>query len=778
MPNNVVYGILSDNKNNLWLSTNRGLSKFNTSKIIFKNYDVLDGLQSNEFNTGAYFNSKNGEMFFGGINGINYFFPGRIKDNPFPPPIVITGCKVLNDLTKDGREDKASFNSREIILPYNHNLIQINFAALDFSAPQNNKYAYKLESLNHDWIYSGRINSATFTNLSPGNYLFKVIGSNNDGIWNEKGTSIKLIILPPWWMNWWAYIIYGFLFLSILYMIRHYELNRLFFKNQLKLEKVESDSLRHIDQLKSQFFANISHEFRTPLTLILGQIDSIMSSGIAMKEKIKLQVANRNAKRLLILINQLLDLSKLEAGSMELIAQRHNIVSFLKSLFYSFESLAESQKITLKFFSQYASIPVEFDPDKMEKIFYNLLSNAFKFTPSNGEISVSINYRDSAFVEISIKDTGCGISSERLPFIFDRFYQVDGTGTREHEGSGIGLALAKELIELHKGKISVISSKESGTEFLIMVPAVGIANAQNQIVEDAKYENSLIKDFEAIVENTSVSDVEIIDDKDATNLKSEKGTSSREIVLVVEDNADVRAYICEQLRHDYIIQEAINGEVGLEKAQKVIPDLIITDIMMPKIDGYKFCNLIRENEKTSHIPIVILTAKAGLDDKIEGLEIGADDYLTKPFSAKELQVRVKNLIYQRKQLRKRFKQTTVIKPSEIDATSVDKLFIEKSIKIIETNIEDELFGVDQLADKVNMSVSQLNRKLNALINQPAGQLIRSLRLQRAADLLKKNAGSVAEICYKVGFNDQAYFSRAFKKQFGSSPSDFKKTSSS
>jgi len=767
LPNNVVYGILPDGKGNLWLSTNKGLSKFNPKEKSFRNYDVSDGLQSNEFNTGAYFLSKNGEMFFGGIKGLNYFNPAEIKDNSFIPQIVLTNLKLGDHYIAYKKNNsilkKSISETDQLVLSYADDVITFEFAVLDYSAPNKNRYAYKLENFNDDWIYSGSLHTATYTNLPFGEYIFRVKGSNNDGIWNETGIAIKLLITPPWWSTWWAYILYGFLFLFGLYLIRRYELDRMKLKNQLKLEKLATDSLRNIDQLKSHFFANISHEFRTPLTLILGQVESVMSSNIEAKEKGKLHIANRNARRLLTLINQLLDLSKIEAGGIKLNAQRHNIVSFLKSLFYSFESLADSKNINLKFESESSNIPFSFDADKMEKIICNLISNAFKFTPENGEIKLTANIT-SSYLEIRIKDTGIGIPAESLPHIFNRFYQVDGSSTREQEGTGIGLALTKELVELHKGQIAVSSKVEEGTEFTIQFP-IGDLSDENENPYKLSAPNNLYDNITNVVD-TSVS-------KLIPNTLNPE-SSNQEIVLIVEDNSDVRTYIHEQLEIDYKIIEAANGEEGVSIAQKEIPDLIITDVMMPKKDGYQFCKEIRSNEKTSHVPIIMLTAKAGLDNKIEGLEIGVDAYLTKPFSARELKVRVKNLIYQRKELRKRFSKSLIIKPSEVTAILIDQEFLIKVTNTIESNFEDEQFSVDKLAENMNMSVSQLNRKLNALINQPPGHLIRSFRIQRAADLLKKNFGTIAEICYKVGFNDQAYFSRAFKKQFGVSPSDYKK----
>jgi signal transduction histidine kinase/ligand-binding sensor domain-containing protein/DNA-binding response OmpR family regulator len=649
-----------------------------------------------------------------------------------------------------------------LVLPYTHNIISFDFVGIETARPFMVQYQFMLEGSDKQWSPLSHKTSAEYSNLRQGTYTFKLRAKSPDGIWSETVT-YSFQVLPPWWFTWWAISLYILLFFLGLFAVRRYEMTRILLRNQLKLEKVETETLRNLDQMKSHFFANISHEFRTPLTLILGQIESVMSSGIEIREKGKLQVANRNARRLLTLINELLDLSKLEAGSMELKAANHNIVSFLKSLFFSFESLAAAKKIELGFETTSNHIPVLFDPDKMEKVFYNLMSNAFKFTPENGKIKVTIASEQSDQVVISIKDTGCGIPEDRLENIFDRFYQVDGTSTREHEGTGIGLALAKELVELHKGKLAVNSVVDEGSEFILTLPVEN--NGSGYAIE------KLNSDVESFSEKVPA-------DFEETELLAEAGhlgqpaTKGREIILIVEDNDDVRSYIREQLEADYQVNEACHGEEGVLMAEEQIPDLIITDVMMPKMDGYQFCNAIRNNEKTSHIPMIMLTAKSALDDKITGLESGVDAYLTKPFSAKELKATIINLLHQRIQLKKRFSKSMVIKPSEVSMVSADQAFMEKVIQTIESNFGDEQFSVEMLAEKVNMSVTQLNRKLNALIDQPPGQLIRVFRLQRAADLLKQKIGSVSEISYKVGFADNAYFSRAFKKQFSCSPSEY------
>jgi two-component system, sensor histidine kinase ChiS len=663
------------------------------------------------------------------------------------------------------RFDRISpFNAipQNLVLPYTHNTIGFDFVGIETARPFMVQYQFMLDGSEKQWSPPGTRTSAEYSNLGQGTYTFKVRAQSPDGVWSEP-ISYSFKVLAPWWFTWWAFALYLMLFSFAILGIRRYEMNRILLRNQLKIEKVTTDSLRNLDQLKSHFFANISHEFRTPLTLILGQTESVINSGIDAREKRKLQVAIRNAKKLLSLINELLDLSKLESGSMVLAARRQNIVSFIKSLFYAFESLASDKNIELVFESELDHIPVSFDPDKMEKIFYNLVSNALKFTPKGGKITVSLDIEQYNQVIIRVKDTGTGIPEDRIEHIFDRFYQVDGSNTRAHEGTGIGLALTKELVELHNGRIMASSKENFGSEFVITLP---LDTNESGIIESLENRGNghLLEELGSASEFTEDYGEQgsmVIDEKE-----------SRELVLLVEDNPDVRSYIREQLEEIYRVAEADNGVEGIKIAQEIIPDLIISDVMMPKMDGYQFCKSIRADEKTSHIPLIMLTARAGIEHKIDSLETGADTFLTKPFNARELKASIKNLIQQRIQLRKHYSTSTVIRPSEISSVSVDQAFLEKIVKTIETHFEDEYFSVESLADHVNMSLSQLNRKLKALIGQPPGQLISSLRLHRAADLLAQKAGSVSEICYKVGFNDNSYFSRAFKKQFGCSPSEY------
>ncbi len=778
LPNDVVYGILSDSSGNLWMSTNKGISRFNPANGEFRNFDASDGLQSNEFNTGAYFKSRSGEMFFGGINGLNYFHPAQVVDNQHIPAVVITDFRISNQPVSP--EDHPSIlksdiaEATEIFLTHRDNIISFEFAALEYSAPERNQYAYMLEGFHEDWIYNGTTRTATFTNLPAGDYVFRVKAANNDNVWNETGAAVRVHVAPPPWRTWWAYSFYILGILGLFYFIRKYEMNRIRLKNDLAFEQVKIEQLHHLDEMKSRFFANISHEFRTPLTLILGQIESLMNSISATKDQRKLEVANLNARRLLGLINQLLDLSKLEAEGMALHATRQNLVSFVKQIVYSFELMAEQRQIALQFSTERDDVPVLFEADKMEKVFSNLLSNAIKFIPPgrDGRITVecwaengeTAGQPGTAVVRVS--DTGVGMTPDQMAHIFDRFYQADHSQTRQFDGTGIGLALVKELVELHNGTVLVNSIAGKGSDFFVCLPIAGHAEAPvagNQSPNiTAEYRNNGAD---------IAGDVNRISPHAAGNIATD---NAKPIVLVVEDSADIRTYVREQLESEYCVLESADGEAGIARARETIPDLIVSDVMMPKVDGYQLCRTLKKDEKTSHIPIVMLTAKADLRDKIAGLETGADAYLLKPFSARELLAQVRNLIDLRRQLRERFRSVTVIKPAEVAVTSVDQAFLEKVLVSIDAQMCQPGFNVDTLADELGMSVSQLNRKLNALIDQPAGKLIRSQRLQRAGDLLQQNGGNVAEICYKVGFSDQANFTRAFKKQFGVSPSAYKK----
>jgi len=611
--------------------------------------------------------------------------------------------------------------------------------------------------------------------VSPGKYVFKVKAANNDGIWNEQGTSVRIIIIPPWWRTRWAYALYALILGSIVVGLWRFQVRRIQIRNELKMKSFETQKLQEIDSLKSRFFANISHEFRTPLTLILGPISKMFEKAKDQETKQELNMMQRNAQRLQRLINQLLDLSKIEAGKMTLQARPENIVALLNRIVQSFESQAKLKGIELKFQSAQDYIIAYIDQDKIENIFYNLLSNALKFTPEGGIVSCKIQFVNlKSKIVISVTDTGIGIPPDRLDKIFNRFYQVDDSYTREHEGSGIGLALTKELVDLHHGKIVVQSELNKGTTFTVYLPLEKAHLKPEEIVaetlvEEIKPEISKLE-FEEPPEGSKSARSDL---RPSRGLPEPYYRKALPIVLIVEDNRDMRSYMQDCLASDYRVIEAVDGEDGLHRAIDKIPDLIISDVMMPKMDGFELCGRLKSDERTSHIPIILLTARASAESKIKGLELGADDYLIKPFDRTELLVRAKNLTEQRRKLREKFSRDIFLHPSEIAVSSYDQRFLRRAMEIIEQHLSNPDFDITTLTREVGMSRMQLHRKLLALTNKSANNFIRSLRLKRAAELLRQHYGNVAQIAYEVGFNNPSYFAECFRKQFGKLPSEYK-----
>jgi signal transduction histidine kinase/CheY-like chemotaxis protein len=530
----------------------------------------------------------------------------------------------------------------------------------------------------------------------------------------------------------------------------------------------QARKLLELDRLKSNFFANISHEFRTPLTLIMGQIENLLGSSPEAVTQKKLKTALSNSRQLQALINRLLELSKLESGELKMKVSYTELNSLLRKILSAFESLTDRQNIKLEFNRYEEDIYIYIDREKIEEVFNNLISNAIKFTPENGKISLSISFENNQkeYVSILVADTGIGIRQEDLEHVFDRFYQVDSSETREYEGTGIGLAIVKELLQLHKGTISVSSAPGKGTQFRVQLPA-----GKEQYLNEPNVE--IVEGSKEIIKNELDTDF-IIPSADQDKEETDEEDSTKEVILVVEDNFDMRGYIKENLEQNYKVIEAKNGEEGVRKAFTSIPDLILTDVMMPAMNGFELTGKLKTDNKTSHIPIIMLTAKADEESKLKGLDIGVDDYLIKPFSTKELHARVGNLIKLRRLLKEKYKEISAINPSEIDAKPIDREFLAKVFSIIKDHLEDPGFTVTILAEEVGMSVSQLNRKLNGTINQSAGKLIRSTKLDYASQLLKSKAGNITEVAYKIGFSDTPSFTHSFKEKFGCTPSEYLK----
>lgn len=769
LPNNVIYGILEDRSNHLWLSTNLGISQFDTENFTFNNFSVNNGLANNEFNTNSYLKTSTGEMYFGGIYGLTYFNPKNIAREESVMKVVFTGIKVLNNNISPVKDISLT---HEIELSHNDNTFSISFSALDYYDPKKIEYEYQLAGQNPEWINLGHNRQITFTNVSPGKYELKVRTKTPFTNWSNQTAELSIAVLPPIWKTWWMISIYVFVFLCTLYSLRKYELNRQKLKQAAELEKLNVERLMEVNKAKSDFFANISHELRTPLTLILGMLESVKP---VIKKKYKdpeteekIDIAYKSGKKQLNMVNQILNLTRIDAGEEELNASVKNIVPLLRSISSSFESLAKINELNLSFASDYEIIPVYFDADKIEKIMNNLLSNAIKFTPVGGKISISINSglknsdfeisavdkrKTGRFAKIVVEDNGIGIPKEKLPHLFNRFFQADNTSTRKYEGVGIGLSLTKELVELHNGKINVESISGEGTKLIVSLP-IDFTYSPDEI-KSHNYELS-----EPLVESENRNEIPL-------QVAEKNGRNS---VLIIEDNSDLRYYIKGALKLQYDIFEAPDGIEGMELAEREVPDLIITDVMMPNMDGYAMTKILRRNYATSHIPIIMLTARAAEDDKLTGLEAGVDAYLTKPFSIKELTLRIRKILELRENLYKKIREGAFLNPLELKINSLDQQFLGKLKETVMNEISNENFSVEALADRMALSVRQLRRKLKALIDVSPAVYIRKLRMRIAKDLLANGNGNVSQVSLEVGYSNFAAFSKAFKDEYGVPPS--------
>lgn len=765
LSSDIVLSIEEDEKGHTWLGTADGLCRVSPGFNIMK-FDQDDGIENVEFTKSASFVSKTGELYFGSNKGYFRFDPVNIRHNDEVPEVVLTGFQVT------GREDLNftrtaslydAFPDREIDLKYNENDFSFQFSVLNFSQPNKNQYAYMLKGYDDDWITSENGRNITYTNVLPGTYTFMAKGSNNDGVWNETGASIKVVIRRPWFFSNLAVVIYFLVFLFLLFLFRQSIINRERLKNQLQTEHGQLTRMQEMNKLKSRFFANISHEFRTPLTLIIGPLKSLISGTYKGDPVNQYRIMARNAERLLRLINQILDLSRLESGAVKLKANKLDIVKFLKPIAHAFTSYAERQFIDYKCTFPEEAVEIYFEPDKIEKVVINLLSNAFKFTPEFKKIEVEVKDTPEA-IKIIVSDAGIGIPSDQLDFIFDRFYQIDNG---DKKGSGIGLALTKEVIDLHKGKIEVDSREGEGTTFTVSLQKGMLHLPEGTILDEESTIHHFEEDFKELemVKNNGPLEV------DDPVLNPEEDLP---LVLIAEDNEDMRLFISEYLVSDYRIIETTNGEEALEAAVEKIPDVIVSDIIMPKMNGYELCQKIKSDEKTSHIPIILLTAKASGESTEKGFELGADYYVTKPFNPKLLELRIKNMLKTRDQMRQQLTalQETHVEPRDLKIASKDQEFLKKAIKCLEENLSNSNFGVDDLYRELGLSRTQLYRKLKGLVGQSANEFIRSFRLKRAAQLLKQQEMTISEVTYYVGFNDLQYFRYCFKKQFGSNPSEY------
>ncbi|MDR1645271.1 MAG: response regulator [Tannerellaceae bacterium] len=758
LSSDLVQSILEDSEHNMWIATNRGITciRVSTSNrepgyfYHFISYDSADGLQGEMFNYNAAYLSSRSELIFGGSHGYNIILPSDISFNTNIPRIIFTDFRIYNKSIKPQETyngyvilEKSITQTKEINLHYTDNYFSLSFAALDYCMPKKSRYYYKLEGFNNQWLETGSDNrSVTYTNLNPGSYTLYLKALNNDGIETPEPAILRINILPPFWKTLWAWTIYVVAFIiAIIYLI-----HRLTKRSERKLayarENMRITQQLEMDEMKIRFFTNISHDFRTPLTLILSPLEDLFMKAKTSEEKELLSIIRRNANHLLALVTQLLDFRKLDTQAPALQNSIGDIVLFIRQQVEFFAAGMAGKGISFDFHSTIEQLYISFDVDKLSKVFINILSNAYKFTPPNGAIQISLARLDDDHIRIDITDTGIGIPAGELEKIFERFYQVKNEGFDTSRGSGIGLHIAKEFVTLHGGRIWAEQMPEGkpGSRFVVILPCKE-ESAGAPADEDAAFEAEL-----------------------------KHNTSPK--LLIVEDNKELRSLIASRFRDHYTILQAGDGEAGLEIALREVPDLILSDVMMPRMDGIEMSRRIKSDIRTSHIPLILLTARTGEESKLEGLTAGADDYISKPFNQEILQIKIHNLIEKNKRQQDLFDQQIRIEPSKIAVNSLDEQLIRKAIEYTEANISNPDFSVGELSRELGMSRVHLYKKLSSLAGKTPIEFIRILRLKRAAQLLEESNLTISEIAYEVGFNNPRYFRKYFKEEFGILPSQY------
>ncbi|WP_417444336.1 two-component regulator propeller domain-containing protein [Joostella sp.] len=773
-----VCGIIECENQNIWVSGNSGIVKVDTKINEFTNYTINDGLLSNDFNMNASYKNSTGEIYFGGYDGVDYFKPGEIDINKSENFLYLSELKIFNKKVFPTQEkspldrviaetDSISFNNKQSVFT-------IEYSGVNHTRPEKNEYAYYLAGYEDTWNYVGSVKSATYTNLDPGNYIFKLKSSNNDGVWNTTPLELKITILPPWWKTSWALIGYLSLFFIGLYLLNKLTQNRIRTKQLAKYEENKRIQEKDLNEKKFQFFTNISHEFRTPLTLIMNPLNDIMSNDkLYLPEgvKSKHRIIQKNTARLHRLVNELLDFRKLELNKITLKAREFNLVGLTNDVLSYFKEEAHVKYIDLELITDEKDLLVWADLDMLEKVIFNLISNAFKATPEGGTISVSLYTKDELVtfplvnesykakaVELVVSDTGIGIPKEEIDKMFERFYQVNSLNKTYYGGTGIGLEVVQSFIELHKGKIEVSSEVEDGTTFKIILPKGKEHLNENEIYSDF---------YEQKKSNGRYLQTNILTNKAEED--QPKDSIHQYSVLIVEDNIELRNYLKSELKNHYRVITANNGKEGYDMAIEALPDVIITDVIMPEMNGFEFCRCIKTDIKTSHIPLLMLTAKAKIEDRIEGIEIGADAYMVKPFDLRLLKLRLSQLITSRQLIFNKYFSAISDLPANANTTSLDKEFIQKALNYINQHIGDSDISVESLASHLNLSRSQVYRKIKALTNQTANEFIRNIRLHKAKVLIQAGNTNISEVSYTVGFSTSSYFTKCFKSYFGVLP---------
>ncbi|WP_297089316.1 two-component regulator propeller domain-containing protein [uncultured Draconibacterium sp.] len=795
---NTVNSLLEGSDNEFWITTNKGLSKIilkenNEGELYIEpqSYSVSEGTQGLQYSPNCALRSQTGKLYFGGPNGLNAFNPDDVKEFEFYPNLVFTDLQVdykqIKPGTKDSPLQKVLNETDHLIFYYHQRDFSISFTGINFINPDKNIYRYRVVGLDDDWIEMGNVNNINFTYFPVGTYTIRFQVTTNPQEWGAGYREITVTVLPPWWKTWWAFLLYSFVLAILLLVFFVLSQQWAKMKNQLEMEHFQREKESELHQLKLKFYTDVSHELRTPLTLILAPLENLISkSELPIRFRNQLAQIQRSGLRLMQLVNQILDLRKLETGHENLQVAKGNIIRFLSEISLAFNEVANARNIDFEFNSELKELQVWYDRDKLEIILNNLLSNAIKFTSAGGKVKLELNkvkgskLKEAAkelnskmdYLQINVIDDGEGLTADQLKNVFNRFYSKKDPAKNKLPGSGVGLELTRRMVELHKGAISVSSMPNDAgkkeTIFSIFLALDKSVYANEELDNNFKNsEDPSLYTFDFLQRETVIVSPSEEEEETAPDNEFER-------LLIIEDNAEVRAFIKELFADEYEISEAENGETGLQKAIETNPQIIISDVMMPVMDGIELCKRVKTDARTSHIPVILLTARTALTFKYEGLETGADDYITKPFSARYLTLRVKNLIEQRRKIQEYFKREAICDPGSVTLTSVDEKILKKAVDYIIENIANPNLSVNKLSEHVGLSRVHFYRKIKALSNQTAVEFIRNVRLKRAATLLSQDKISVKEVRNLVGFEDADYFRKCFKEQFGVTPNEYSK----
>ncbi|HEV2480048.1 MAG TPA: two-component regulator propeller domain-containing protein [Puia sp.] len=802
LSNNIVNSIIEDTQGFLWLSTNKGISRFNPATGEFRNFGIPHGLQSLEFLNGSGFMDSKHRIFFGGISGFNVFDPTQNTVNKVAPQPRLTDLYLFNTPVRPGVPGsplKEDINrQQEIVLSHDQYDFSIGFAAAGYTIPADNKFAYTLQGFDKNWNFAGPQRRATYTNLSPGHYSFHLKAANNDGVWSTHDTVIGITVLPPFWKTWWAYTLYALIVLAILYLIYRDITIRERLRGRIRLEQMTAEKNRELNELKLHFFTNVSHELRTPLSLITDPLRKLIKGEISPDETRRYgKLMYDNATRLTRLIDQMLDWRKLETGHLRLDPRNTDLVGLTKDIAGLFTLHATERHLAYTISAPETEINAIVDTDKFEKIVFNLISNAFKYTPDGGSILITIRHATigaKPAAELHVRDTGIGIAPGLRDKVFDLFYQVQGSRRYESASSGIGLALARQLAELQGGTLTVTSEEGAGSDFILTLPLNGQAQhpaSPEPLPTGREHTGAFDQTPLAVDPQTPPAAQPQI----APATQAQPATPSPQdpdadlegdtpLILLVEDNAHLRDYIRGELPPTYRTATAGDGATGLDKALQLIPDLIISDVMMPHLSGLELCRAVKTDLRTSHIPVILLTARQSDAHQVEGYSAGADVYIPKPFNMEVITACVSSLLESRRKMHELYRQNKLSNaPAETSAPEdhpipqwnfLDRQFLENTAAVVDHHLADPLFDVEVLATKLKVSRRQLYRKLNALIGETPHDYITTRRLTKAAQLLLTGELTVSEVAYKTGFTDAANFSRSFTRHYGQSPSKYRK----